>query len=178
MFISCRFTIAVLHLSVTRMHSSYHPDEVFAICYPDSLLLSISERNSLLSLVILGLVPWRKKKWNLWSKFILCSPECSGSKSTRAQRFIPTICNPNSALKYMFKWAQKNIYRSQIYNNIIKPYMRVPIGSFLSLHLHLFNYSLQQHFILFKKNAFIQSDYIRLVHRNETQKRKRTKIFK
>ncbi len=124
MFISCRFTIAVLHLSVTRMHSSYHPDEVFAICYPDSLLFSISERNSLLSLVILGLVPWRKKKWNLWSKFILCSPECSGSKSTRAQRFIPTICNPNSALKYMFKWAQKNIYRSQIYNNIIKPYMR------------------------------------------------------
>lgn len=43
------------------MHSRYHPDEVFAICYPDSLLFSISERNSLLSLVILGLVPCRKK---------------------------------------------------------------------------------------------------------------------
>lgn len=93
------------------------------------------------------------KKWNLWSKFILCSPECSGSKSTRAQRFIPTICNPNSALKYMFKWAQKNIYRSQIYNNIIKSYMRAVYWlavSCLCIYI-LFNYSLQQHFILFRK---------------------------
>lgn len=79
------------------MHSSYHPDEVFAICYPDSLLFSISERNSLLSLVIIGLVPCRKKKNEISDPSLFSA--VLGAQAQRAQEepkdlFQPFVTQP------------------------------------------------------------------------------------
>lgn len=54
--LSYRCVIAVVHLFGTGMYSSYRPDEVFAICYLDSLLFSNSERETACSLLsFLGL---------------------------------------------------------------------------------------------------------------------------
>lgn len=112
---------------------------MFAICYPDSLLFLISERNSLLSFVILGLVPCRKKR-NLWSKFILCRPGCSGLKGTgRVKWLIPTIWNTTS----MFKWAKQNVLRKskichQHYERKISDWWCwYVLIDWLSSHLHI-----------------------------------------